>query len=152
MSGSAHWLRPTSADEEVSLTRHRTVRCLEVPLTATTRAGRCNLKKIQDWTLAGIGTIVLYCGSARNETVWQPEPQNRGTYGLLSTCTITMILCVWTAVHLNLPEHLGRGHGIAYLPPYQTLRKMWWLLLGLFAPELVPWTAFEQHQEALSLQ
>jgi len=90
----------------------------------------------------------LEFGSARNETVWQPEPQNRGTYGLLSTCTITMILCVWTAVHLNLPEHPGRGHGIAYLLPYQTLRKMWWLLLGLFAPELVSWTAFEQHREA----
>ena len=48
--------------------------------------------------------MTLDFGTARNETVWQPEPGNRGTYGLLSSCVITMVLCVWTAVHLNIPE------------------------------------------------
>lgn len=43
-------------------------------------------------------------GTARNETVWQPEPGKRGTYGLLSSCILTMILCLWTAVHPNIPE------------------------------------------------
>ncbi|RYP73402.1 hypothetical protein DL771_003670 [Monosporascus sp. 5C6A] len=57
-----------------------------------------------------------------------------------------MILCVWTAVHLHLPEH--KGHGYKYLPEYQICRKLGWLLIGLFAPELVSWTAFEQHREA----
>jgi len=58
-----------------------------------------------------------------------------------------MVLCVWIAVHLNLPEH--HGHSIRYLPSFQTGRKIWWLLLGL--PEIVSWTAFEQHYEARSL-
>lgn len=88
-------------------------------------------------------------GTARNHTVWQPEPLGRGTYGLLSSCILTMVLCVWTAVHLNLPEH--RGHDHKYLPSYQMGRKMWWLLLGLFAPEIVAWTAFEQRRQSKDL-
>lgn len=88
-------------------------------------------------------------GTARNQTVWQPEPLGRGTYGLLSSCLITMVLCVWTAVHLNIPEH--HGHNYRYLPSFQTGRKLWWLLVGLFAPEVVSWTAFEQRREAKAL-
>ncbi|KAK1750467.1 hypothetical protein QBC47DRAFT_365350 [Echria macrotheca] len=57
-----------------------------------------------------------------------------------------MILCLWTAVHLNIPEY--HNHSYKYLPRWQTLRKTLWLLLGLFAPEIVTWTAFEQHREA----
>lgn len=33
---------------------------------------------------------------------WRPEPKYRGTYSILSSCLITMALCVWSAVHLNL--------------------------------------------------
>ncbi|KAK0712873.1 hypothetical protein B0T26DRAFT_649259, partial [Lasiosphaeria miniovina] len=80
-------------------------------------------------------------GQARNSTAWHAEPSRRGTYGLLSSCLVTMALCVWTAVHLNLPEH-GKSQAA------QTRRKLWWLLLGLLAPEFVAWTAFEQHREA----
>ena len=33
---------------------------------------------------------------------WRPEPKYRGTYSILSSYLITMALCVWSAVHLNL--------------------------------------------------
>jgi hypothetical protein len=82
-------------------------------------------------------------GVARNIAVWHSEPTFRGTYSLLSTCLITMALCVWTAVHLNLPEHKKTK--------MQMWRKLWWLVLGLFAPEMVAWTAFEQNREARTL-
>ncbi|RYP13468.1 hypothetical protein DL765_006881 [Monosporascus sp. GIB2] len=88
-------------------------------------------------------------GTASNHTVWRTEPTTRGTYGLLSSCVVTMILCVWTAVHLNLPDH--DKPGVKYLPKWQTLRKVWWLLLGVFTPEIISWTAFEQHREAKHL-
>lgn len=58
-----------------------------------------------------------------------------------------MGLCVWTAVHLNVPE-LEREGTKKYLFPRQTWRKVKWLLMGLFAPELVSWTAFVQRREA----
>jgi hypothetical protein len=60
---------------------------------------------------------------------WIPEPKARGTYTILSTCVITMLLCVWTAVHLNLPEPRGFGHQLG--------RKIGWLIMGLLAPEMV---------------
>ena len=35
---------------------------------------------------------------------WKPEPNRRGTFGILSTCLVTLSLCVWTAIHLNIPS------------------------------------------------
>lgn len=62
---------------------------------------------------------------------WQPEPTFRGTYSTLSSCLLTMGLCVWTAVHLNIPEHGHKG----FVNP-QLRRKFMWLFIGLFAPEV----------------
>jgi len=87
--------------------------------------------------------MTINFGAASNGTTWRPEPTYRGTYSILSSCLITMTLCIWTAVHLNLPEH-GKA-------TRQTWRKLWWLTIGLFAPELVAWTAFEQYREARHL-
>ncbi|KAK3348963.1 hypothetical protein B0T25DRAFT_481303 [Lasiosphaeria hispida] len=103
----------------------------------------------------------LEFGVANNHTVWQPEPAGRGTYGLVLSCVITMVLCVWTAVHLNIPEHQDQHSKypntprhkrlLRCLPPPQVQHKVWWLLLGLFAPEIVAWTAYEQRREAKQL-
>src|SRR6187551_473766 len=89
-------------------------------------------------------------GVASNETVWRPEPTTRGTFGLLSSCVITMILCIWTSLHLNIPD-IDEPR-IKYLPPRHTLRKIWWVLVGLFAPEVVTWVAFEQFRDARHLR
>ena len=62
-------------------------------------------------------------------TKWKAEPNFRGTYTILSSCLITMTLCVWTAVHLNLPEHKKASQ--------QKWRKLNWLMIGLLAPEMV---------------
>lgn len=60
---------------------------------------------------------------------WEPEPNTRGTWSILSTCLVTMALCVWSALHINIPEPEGQGKNIE--------RKVWWVLLGVFAPEMV---------------
>ncbi|KAI4124796.1 MAG: hypothetical protein LQ338_004622 [Usnochroma carphineum] len=83
--------------------------------------------------------------SSRSNTVngtsaWVPEPNGRGTWSLLSTCIITVLLCVWSAVHLNVPQY-EKTHS-------QYWRKVKWLFLGLFAPELVAFVAWQQRQEA----
>lgn len=64
-----------------------------------------------------------------HKAVWHPEPQGRGTYAILSSCLLTMGLCVWTTVHLNLSTHKKTVN--------QFWRRVGWLVLGLFAPEMV---------------
>lgn len=73
-------------------------------------------------------------------TQWHPEPLVRGTYSILSSCLITMSLCIWTSLHLNLPAH-KKEH-------LQKYRKLGWMILGLLAPELVVWNAREQRRRA----
>jgi len=75
---------------------------------------------------------------------WHREPRGRGTFNVLSTCLTTMILCVWTAVHLNIPDHNGGTR-------QRFLHKLGWLLLALLAPEIVAWNAWEQRQTAQEL-
>jgi len=83
----------------------------------------------------------IFGNSSTNDTVaWQPEPTTRGTFGVLSTCLITISLCIWTAVHLNVPTHKGSVG--------QTIRKVKWLVIGLLAPELVLFTAWYQYVKA----
>jgi len=50
-----------------------------------------------------------------------------------------MSLCIWTSLHLNLPEH-KKEH-------LQKYRKLGWMILGLIAPEMVVWNAWEQRKE-----
>jgi hypothetical protein len=70
-------------------------------------------------------------GSTSSESLpWQSEPTFRGTYAILSSCVVTIILCVWTAVHLNVPAH---KESLAA----QQVRKFGWVILGLIAPEMV---------------
>jgi hypothetical protein len=68
---------------------------------------------------------------AANDTIanWQPEPQTRGTFSILSSCILTLGLCVWTAVHLNVPKHKHVKLQVGW--------KVGWLIIGMFAPEMV---------------
>lgn len=70
---------------------------------------------------------------------WHPEPRTRGTFSILSSCLITMSLCIWTSLHLNLPEH-KKEHLLKY-------RKLAWMVAGLIAPEMVVWNAWEQRRK-----
>ncbi len=46
-------------------------------------------------------------------SVWIPEPNTRGTWSLLYSCIFTLALCVYSAIHLNIPARenvLLRNH------------------------------------------
>jgi hypothetical protein len=75
---------------------------------------------------------------------WRDEPATRGTWNILSSCLITLGLCLWTALHLNIPRH---KEGV-WRPK---LRKVAWLLLGLLAPKMLAYTAWYQHRAAHKL-
>ena len=74
---------------------------------------------------------------------WQPDASTRGTTDILSTCLITLGLCLWSALHLNIPQH-GKSSR-------QKWYKCGWLVLGLLAPEMVAYAAWVQLRAARTL-
>ncbi|KAL8871471.1 MAG: hypothetical protein Q9174_002700 [Haloplaca sp. 1 TL-2023] len=75
---------------------------------------------------------------------WVSEPDGRGTWSILYSCIFTILLCVWTAVHLNIP---GPGES-----SFRTwVRKIKWVAIALFAPEIVLYTAVYQFWFAIRL-
>jgi hypothetical protein len=84
-------------------------------------------------------------GNSTETVSFIPNPRTRGTVNILQSCLITTSLCVWTAVHLNLPAH--NDSTFLWLS-VQTWRKIKWLLIGLLAPEMLVYTAWYQRSEA----
>ncbi|KAI9809494.1 MAG: hypothetical protein M1827_006800 [Pycnora praestabilis] len=75
---------------------------------------------------------------------WVPEPNGRGTWGVLSSCIFTLSLCVFTAIHL----HVGpQGQTTAeYL-----LHKCKWVAIAIVAPEVTLYSAGKQWFSAARL-
>jgi hypothetical protein len=68
---------------------------------------------------------------------WMADPQTRGTLSLLISCVITLLLCIWTSLHLNIPEPDES-------PASRLTRKLKWMAMALLAPELVVYAAWRQ--------
>jgi hypothetical protein len=84
---------------------------------------------------------IVYVHGSNDTIKWAAEPATRGTLDILSTCIITLSLCVWSSVHLNLP-----GNGQSYWAKF--LRRLAWLTGVLVAPEYLILTACSQRQMA----
>ncbi|KAF1967319.1 hypothetical protein BU23DRAFT_440692, partial [Bimuria novae-zelandiae CBS 107.79] len=81
------------------------------------------------------GSNVLFVGSA------DPGPQFCGSFSTLSSCVVTLGLCVWSAVHVSIPEqdtksNRSKWNPLGWFKP-TTLKNSGWMVLGLFAPKLV---------------
>ena len=63
---------------------------------------------------------------------WKPAPTERGTFSILSTCILTLLLCVYTCLHPNIPLYRVTKW---YQRPWAL--KALGILVGLLAPELV---------------
>jgi hypothetical protein len=68
---------------------------------------------------------------------WVKEPDERGTWNIIYSCLLTLGLCVYTAIHLNVPTP-GEP------PRKQFLRRVKWALVAVFAPELGVFCAWQQ--------
>jgi hypothetical protein len=92
--------------------------CLDIPQLARFREAppndnRCGTMTTQD----------------PNNVGWVSEPVTRGTSSLLYTCISTIIICTWSALHLNMPEEgLSAGRVLVY--------KIIWFVTAIIAPEL----------------
>jgi hypothetical protein len=65
------------------------------------------------------------------------DPNGRGTISLLLSCLLTLLLCVWSALHLNVPEQNQTKWQWA-------MANARWIVAGIYAPELVVFTAWRQ--------
>lgn len=75
---------------------------------------------------------------------WVEGPNFRSTSGILWSCIVTLIACIYNAIHLNIPPvHEGIWHFIR--------RKAKWVGIALLAPELVLFCAYRQFSEARKL-
>ena len=70
--------------------------------------------------------------------LWVSEPNGRGTWSILYSCVFTLSLCVWSAIHLNVPPKGERA-------VWQWIRKTKWVFIAIFAPEVVLYSAFQQY-------
>lgn len=74
-----------------------------------------------------------------------PESGGRDTLSLLFSCLLTLVLCVYSAVHLNIPT---RGE-----PAWKTrYRELKWCIIGVFGPELILYAAWRQWSSARELR
>jgi hypothetical protein len=73
------------------------------------------------------------------------DPNGRGTASLVISCILTLVLCVWSALHLNVPRSNTT-----------TLQWLWlnvrWFIVGIYCPELVVFAAWRQWSSACLLQ
>ena len=93
-------------------------------------------------SLRFFSTMVLpIFGTNTQQAHWQPDPDGRGTSSLLQTCLLTLGLCIYSAIHLNIPRHRASARE-------KMFAKLKWLTVALFAPELVVFVAFTQRRDA----
>ena len=75
---------------------------------------------------------------------WVDDPDGRGTFTIVSSCVLTLSLCVYTAIHLNV-----RPHRTTELQSWIETTK--WVLFAILAPELVVFVAWRQYVSAIAL-
>lgn len=83
--------------------------------------------------------------SSRRFVGYVDDPDGRGTPSLIISCVLTLVLCVWSALHLNVP---AKGQTALQKLTLNTR----WIIAGIYCPELVVFTAWRQWSSARILQ
>lgn len=74
---------------------------------------------------------------------WVDSPDVRGTFDILQSCILTLVACIYTALHLDVPIKTAWHEVFLY--------KLKWTAITLFAPEISLYMAADQLQQAWSL-
>jgi hypothetical protein len=80
---------------------------------------------------------------------WNPSPNTRGTFDILWSCLSVLLVCTYTAVHLNLPSPQER---VAKFPQVLWFsagaRHIKWMFVVAIAPEIAVAMAIEDWANA----
>ncbi|KAH5296116.1 hypothetical protein HBI12_213870 [Parastagonospora nodorum] len=68
---------------------------------------------------------------ANGTVVWKATPDVRGSFSILSTCVLTLLLCAYASLHLDIPQYGKTGWS------HRAWKKVQWVCIGLCAPEFV---------------
>ena len=99
--------------------------------------------------LASSMVLALAAPAASNMTTetgygnFEPEPQGRGTWSLLFSCTATFGFCIWTAMHPNILFGVSSWHRFRH--------KAMLMLGSIIYPEFMVVAAFSEWQDARKL-
>src|SRR5260221_11445538 len=73
--------------------------------------------------------------------LWVGESNQRSTFAILSFCSSTMIICVWSTLHFNIPaRHFTSTRRFFF--------ELGWVLFALLAPEVLLYFAINERIEA----
>ena len=77
--------------------------------------------------------------------LWVEEPNVRGTFGILTFCLSTLVICAWSALHFDIPKrrHRRRDH-LAF--------GVMWMMVAVLCPEGLLAAAIYQHIDASILE
>ncbi|EEU43724.1 uncharacterized protein NECHADRAFT_45399 [Fusarium vanettenii 77-13-4] len=75
---------------------------------------------------------------------WVNSPNVRGTMDILQSCILTLVACIYTALHLDVPKRTSSWRLF--------LTKLKWVAITLFVPELPVFMAADQLHQAWKLR
>ena len=107
------------------------------------RASAAPLTRLESQLLAANGNKTIL--NSEIAPGWSTTSNIRSTGSLLWTCLLTLSICVYTVIHMNVP------------PPNETLfqqflRKTKWVAICILAPEFALGTAWQQWSLARTLK
>lgn len=80
--------------------------------------------------------------TAVDHVAWHPDPTFRGTWGIIATCLSTLLISVWSAIHVDIPTDYRQR---------SVFSKVRWLVIGLFIPDFLLFVTLNQFCNALEL-
>ena len=95
--------------------------------------------------MAPFGWQLLYNSTTQTQGVlihgFVPSPEGRGTIEVLESCLVTIVLCSWSVLFLNVPAEKDSR--------FTRFRaQAWWMLFTILFPEMLTGIAAEQWRSA----
>lgn len=82
--------------------------------------------------------------STSSPSSWISDSTTRSVYDILSICASTLVICVWSAVHPDIPTRKKSKFKLF-------AKQVEWMLVGIFIPDLLLYIALCQGISAIML-